>query len=151
MNFYIKLAAVCFVFLGILYAVYWEEIGLRINRSHSLHHSAYLSFPIKNLERGDYISFYHPNFNDKLAKRVTGISGDEIFIDNNHIYVNGVDCGEFKEKSTSGRYLTPLSRRIIPEGYVFVSGSNENSFDSRYEELGLVKISWIKETLWPLF
>lgn len=37
-----------------------------------------------------------------------------------------------------GNPLTPISIQIVPESYVFVAGDNPHSFDSRYEEFGLV-------------
>lgn len=47
------------------------------------------------------------------------------------------------EKTSQGKPLTPISAAIVPEGYVFVAGDNPNSFDSRYEEFGLVPIEKI--------
>lgn len=43
-----------------------------------------------------------------------------------------------------------IPEAIIPPGYVFVAGDNPNSFDSRYEEFGLVPMEkiWGKAVLW---
>lgn len=47
------------------------------------------------------------------------------------------------ERTSEGKPLTPISAASVPEGYVFVAGDNPNSFDSRYEEFGLVPIEKI--------
>ncbi|MFX6119214.1 S26 family signal peptidase, partial [Acinetobacter baumannii] len=44
------------------------------------------------------------------------------------------------DKTKEGKLLTPLSISIVPEGYIFVVGDNIRSFDSRYEEFGLVPL-----------
>jgi type IV secretory pathway protease TraF len=46
--------------------------------------------------------------------------------------------GRPKKQSKDGRILTPIKPKVIPKGMVFVSGEHERSFDSRYEELGLI-------------
>ena len=53
------------------------------------------------------------------------------------------------EKTSDGKPLTPISATSVPEGYVFVAGDHPNSFDSRYEEFGLVPIEkiWGKAVL----
>jgi signal peptidase I len=48
------------------------------------------------------------------------------------------------EKTSEGKPLTPLLAISVPEDYVFVAGDNPNSFDSRYEEFGLVP----REKIW---
>ena len=55
-----------------------------------------------------------------------------------------------QEKTSDGKPLTPISATSISEGYVFVAGDHPNSFDSRYEEFGLVPIEkvWGKAILW---
>ncbi len=48
------------------------------------------------------------------------------------------------DQTTGGDPLTPLSTKVIPEGTLFVLGDHVRSFDSRYEEFGLVKV----ENVW---
>jgi signal peptidase I len=48
------------------------------------------------------------------------------------------------DRTTEGDPLTPLSAKVIPEGALFVLGDHPRSFDSRYEEFGLVKM----ENVW---
>lgn len=86
-------------------------------------------------------------------KRIIGIAGDKIKIENGIVYVNE---NEFVEK-----YLTPGTSTIsvnynnitVPEGYVFVMGDNRNdSIDSRY--FGCIPIEKIEGIVcfryWPL-
>ena len=82
----------------------------------------------------------------------------------------GIDIFPLLKQTKEGNPLTPLSvkrfsegnntekiipegiipKGIIPPGYVFVAGDNPNSFDSRYEEFGLVPMEkiWGKAVFW---
>lgn len=66
---------------------------------------------------------------DRLIKRVIGISGDEITINNGSIYVNDVKLEEQYVKGlTTGKNVS----EIVPQGYVFVVGDHRPmSDDSR--------------------
>lgn len=103
-------------------------------------------------KRGDMVSFDHPKFGAPIAKIVVGVSGDEVYTLSNHIIVNGVDRGIVLDKSPrSGKPLTPIQPCIIPEGYVYVWAPHSESFDSRYQDMGLIHISRVKERLWRMF
>ena len=78
----------------------------------------------------------------------------------------GIEIFPLLKQTKEGNPLTPISVKrfsegdiskggILPEGiispgYVFVAGDNPNSFDSRYEEFGLVPVEkiWGKAVLW---
>lgn len=78
----------------------------------------------------------------------------------------GIKIFPLLKQTKEGNPLTPISvkrfsegdiskggiipEEIIPPGYVFVAGNNPNSFDSRYEEFGLVPMEkiWGKAVLW---
>ncbi len=72
----------------------------------------------------------------------------------------GIEIFPLLKQTKEGNPLTPLSVKkfsegrnpegIIPPGYVFVAGDNPNSFDSRYEEFGLVPMEkiWGKAVFW---
>jgi hypothetical protein len=65
----------------------------------------------------------------------------------------GIEIFPLLKQTKEGNPLIPLSVKkfsegrnpegIIPPGYVFVAGDNPNSFDSRYEEFGLVPMEKI--------
>jgi len=59
-------------------------------------------------------------------------------IDHYSTRVDFLKIGKHKQRSKDGRLLTPIKAGVIPQGKVFVVGDHERSFDSRYEELGLI-------------
>ena len=108
-------------------------------------------------EKGDLCVFdYYPHGKSKIRKDsrftfikyIAGIEGDYVKREGNKIYVNEKLIGEAK-KDTG---LHPIDSKKIPEGYVFVKGTHEDSLDSRYQEFGLIKedqlkgkaIGWLK-------
>lgn len=123
------------------------------------------------IKRGDIVSIqdYEPAYVGKkpFAKRVLGLPGDLILKDKNTVTIvpkafmpmTPVSKGPMStpgmpmasdsvtlpllEKTSQGKPLTPISAEFVPEGYVFVAGDNLNSFDSRYEEFGLVPMEKI--------
>jgi len=91
------------------------------------------------------------------SKRVLGVFGDRILKDRHGIRVSLLHCKNnpgkaqpciskvlpLLDKTSKGKPLTPISAKVIPKNYVFVAGDNPNSFDSRYEEFGLVPVQKI--------
>jgi signal peptidase I len=100
----------------------------------------------KNINRGDIVfirGHKNPIINGNLAKKVVGLPGDIIHISKNTIFVSEHKIGPLQAETKTGKLLTPLQQKSIPEGYVFVAGDDERSFDSRYEEFGLVPLQEI--------
>jgi conjugal transfer pilin signal peptidase TrbI len=103
-------------------------------------------------KRGDMVSFDHPKFGAPIAKIVVGVAGDDVYTMSNHIIVNGVDRGIVLHKSPhSGKPLATIQSCTIPDGYVYVWAPHPESFDSRYQDIGLIHVSRIKERLWRVF
>lgn len=96
----------------------------------------YTSIFKSNLNRGDIILFKSP-FNKKygFGKRIIGLPGDEIKLEDEKVYLNDeLLIEEYTEEGTktwpSGRYTS----WIVPQGEVFVMGDNRQvggSTDSR--------------------
>lgn len=130
-----------------------ESYGLMINNSESLPYRLFIRVKGKPdpMERGALITFPHPLSKELLAKEIVGLPGDEIRIQNDHIYVNNEDVGEIKKTTSKQIPLQPILDKIVREGYVFVRGINERSFDSRYAEFGLVPIDNIQDKLKAIF
>ncbi len=125
--------------------------GIRINATQSLPYKLFLSKPISKLKKGQYVLFTHSHTSVPLVKQVLGTYGDVVSVHEGHICINGIKLGRILEHSKSGRSFTPIAEAQVKEGYVFVYAPHEESFDSRYEEFGLVKEEQIQETLWPIF
>ncbi|MDO5516699.1 MAG: signal peptidase I [Clostridium sp.] len=86
-------------------------------------------FDTDNIKRGDIIVFYSKELNDKLIKRVIGLPGDNIEINDGIVIVNGEELKEdyVKEnKVYNGSFQ-------VPSGKFFFLGDNRPiSFDARF-------------------
>ncbi len=89
-------------------------------------------------ERGDIIVF-HSDLEDKelLIKRIIGLPGDVITIDQGKVFLNGTELQE--DYTLEGVTPGQLMDFTVPEGQLFVMGDNRRvSIDSRSEEVGCV-------------
>ncbi len=106
-----------------------------------------------SIKRGDIVSLqgHAPQYvgDHSFTKRVIGFPGDQIIQSKTQLSVKAQN-GAFVitlpllEETKEGKTLRPLSLSTVPEGTFFVIGDHPRSFDSRYEEFGLVK----KENVW---
>jgi len=124
-----------------------------INTTTSLPHTFYLTNPKQALiKRGDYIAFTHAASPQLIVKRVIGIEGDDILKTAQSAYIKGCEQKLFlKEKRSDGSVLTAVNADVVPEKTFFVAGSHDGSFDSRYQEFGLIPLAKVRGQVWPVF
>ncbi|PJD94536.1 MAG: signal peptidase I [Parachlamydia sp.] len=150
-SFFLTLCFFCMV-LMMGWIVHFAGYGIRINRSHSLPYSLFWASKVEDITRNMLVLMHHPkNPSISIVKIVAGLPGDPIEVRNGNVFVNHLYTGKVIPISKSGQVYTPISAGVIPEGYVFVFGSDPESFDSKYEEFGLVDMNWIEERLWVIF
>ena len=97
-----------------------------------------LSYIVKPMKRGDVVICYYPN-NDEYTcvKRIIGLSGDTITIEEGVVSVNGVRLQE--DYVTTGMTPKHDGTYEVEEDCIFVMGDNRNgSRDSRSPDIGLV-------------
>jgi conjugal transfer pilin signal peptidase TrbI len=128
---------------------------LTVNGTQSLPYHGFFCVKGMAIKRGDLVCLkghetaYTPDIS--LTKRLLGLPGDIIEVRGNHVFVVGKNVGPLQKQTKDGRPLTPLKARMVPKGFVFLSADHPRSFDSRYEEFGLVPESIIQGRCFGLF
>lgn len=94
-----------------------------------------LAYLWSNPERGDIVIFHNPDNEDELyVKRIIGLPGERIVVENGKIYIN--DSGEALEEAYLKEEWTNRTGPYyfeIPEGCYLMLGDNRNdSLDARY-------------------
>jgi signal peptidase I len=84
-----------------------------------------LAYRLGQPQRGDIIVFHHPTQQNQedLIKRVIGLPGDEVKVENGAVYVNGI---RLKETYINAEPAY-TDQRVVPEGSLYVLGDNRNS------------------------
>lgn len=149
----IKDVLIAVVLAAILLCIIRPTMVRQTSMMDTLHNNDYLimyklAYRKADPERGDIIVFQSSmrdeKGNDKLLiKRVIGLPGDTITIEDGEVYINGE---LYPEDYTKDGY-TPgdIKDLTVPDGQFFVMGDNRvSSIDSRSEEVGLVSKSQIK-------
>ena len=151
-----KIKAFIYIFGPLILAwVFSIQYSIRINLSDSLPYKLFiLDKGNKEVRKGKLIAFVAPGngvYEGDFCKYVIGIPGDKVWYEGNDVYVGGKYIGKVKERSKKGNKLERGPEGIIPEGHYFVFSKKENSFDSRYKNIGYVKDSNIIGTVYPVF
>ena len=97
--------------------------------------------PVREPKRGEIIVFIYPHDRSKdFIKRVIGVAGDKIEINNKKIFINGKEYSDsFGTYSDTMIYPSSMQPRdnfgpvTVPEKSLFVMGDNrDESLDSRF-------------------
>ncbi|ERI92892.1 signal peptidase I [Clostridiales bacterium oral taxon 876 str. F0540] len=97
-----------------------------------------VSYYFRNPKVDDIVVLKYPaDIREKFIKRVVAISGDKVKIEDNRLYINGV---EKKEPYLNEKFINGTFNEVtVPENTVFVLGDNRNnSRDSRFPDVGFV-------------
>ena len=98
-----------------------------------------------------YTAVFNPWYGQKVIKQILGIDGDRIWYDSKGVlYVNEQMVGIPQTRATDGRRLTSIDAQTIASGLVFLYAKHAQSFDSRYQEFGLVAIAELEGRVIPL-
>lgn len=105
-----------------------------------------VSLYVRMPQRGEMVTFSHPETGEELIKRVIGLPGETVEITGGHVYVDGRLLDE-------SSYLPALAIEdyaaiVVPDDSVFVLGDDRAaSMDSRDPAVGCVKLSKIDGTV----
>ena len=106
---------------------------------------------VKNPKSGDVIVFL-PNGNERshyYIRRVIGVPGDTVWIQDGAVYINDVLYNEKIEVAAIENAGIAEEKLTLGENEYFVLGDNRNnSEDSRYANIGNIKKEYIVGTAW---
>ena len=114
-----------------------------------------VSYRFGEPERGDVVVFEPPNSNgDEFIKRIIGLPGETISIENSKIVINGSALDETyiddSLRSDGGAFLSGNKQVIVPSDNYFVLGDNRpHSSDSRI--WGFVPVDNITGKAWVIY
>ena len=130
------------------------------------YHVVLLSPPQLVLQRGDLVVYAfegeatlnYPGLQGQpLFKRIVGVPGDVISVhvssserEMPEVHVNGHSVGVVKPATRHGVALSAIQPGVIPSGWYYVQGTHPDSFDSRYQQSGLVRAGQILAMAHPL-
>jgi conjugal transfer pilin signal peptidase TrbI len=86
-----------------------------------------------------------------FTKRVLGVPGDLITVRDGQVMINGNIIATLKAATKDHKILTPIKAQMIPKKYFFVIAEHKDSFDSRYQEFGLVPYEYIEGKVIPIW
>ena len=137
------------------------RLPLLFNWTPSLpYHVAWMLSSTAPPQRGDLVVFrfqgpaqlrYAGLRDQPFFKRVCGLPGDVVTVQDRLVQVNGAFVGLAKTHAFDHQPLAPIAPLVIPADHYFVQGTAADSFDSRYQDSGLVRAEQVLGVVVPLF
>lgn len=125
---------VCFGFMS-------EHVHLVKSLTDSLPEHYFIQLPKFTPKKGDLTIVYNQFYGGRLIKQIIGQAGDHITTDAvGDLWVGKKLIGKVYSQTGSAKTLTRTKDQVIPEGQVFLYSPHPKSFDSRYQEVGLVPV-----------
>ena len=151
-----KKAVISLGLLAMFFMGLQHKTCLVISESASLPWRAYLVIKGSSWKKGDIVTIQGhegPYVKEPrlLTKRIAGVAGDPILLEKQTLRVGQQKIGSLMSKTSTGKPLHPVEKRVIPSTHVFLAGDHPKSFDSRYEEFGLVHTRHILGRSIPLW
>lgn len=150
-----NISAGVILLLGVIIFIASFNSSLVFGKSDSLPYKLYFLVKSNNWQKGDLVAI--KNFatrytrNQHFTKQIVGVAGDVITVVDDYVLVNGIKCAKLKRQTKDHRKLTPIMAQIIPQQYLFVIAKHKDSFDSRYQEFGLVREDYIEGKIYTVW
>ncbi len=113
-----------------------------------------ITYLFSSPQRGDIVICHYPDYFQYCVKRVIGLAGETVSIQDGYVHINGrpLDEGEYLHQATYGD-MPPVT---VPDGHVFVMGDNRaknGSLDSRHRKVGTIPLERVsgrvESVIWP--
>ena len=140
----------CLITMVVLFLLH-ENVGILINRTESLPQKVFLHLKTWPARKGDYTVIRHSSYPFPIIKQIKGEGGDRLHYEEGELWLNGQNIGCPYTTNSLGEKLTPIAAQIIPKGFVFLAATHPKSFDSRYEEMGLMHTRSLQGRAVPLW
>jgi conjugal transfer pilin signal peptidase TrbI len=146
-----KKAIWVFVLTFVGFGVVTDNCAIVLNNSNSCAVKCFLQVSKISPQKGDFTLVDHAN-GKRLIKKIIGRSGDKISYDaNQNLLVGNFKVGKILDKDSKNQPLHSISACNIPQNYVFLYAPHPQSFDSRYQEVGLIHQDNLKGKLIAIF
>lgn len=142
--------------IGLIFGVWFiwvltKNIAIIYSPTDSLAKHYFLHLKKLKPKLNDYTLVYSPWYKGLVIKQIVGVSQDRIWYNQQGVLlINSHIIGKPKPIATDGRVLHPIESQIIPRETVFLKGDHIDSFDSRYQEFGLVAVDCLEGLVIPL-
>lgn len=147
-----------YIWLSVAVTAVWfaNHYTIAINLSPSLPQKIFLIDIGSPVTRSDYVAFrWHGGHGyDKnmiFIKEIKGIAGDTVTRDGQDFYINGEYMCKAKKVSLKGEPIAPGPEGVIGANEFYVMTPYQDSFDSRYAEVGWIKKSGIVGRAYAIF